>query len=156
MLPLSVETAEKPRDLPPDSGFVFPNEDTNALQLNAGPQPASHFTPPPQPETKSPASVSLQPRFNISSLIAKIAIVCMFVVVLLFLVFTIFNVLNVLAGSDYTFNDEYAPGYSANQLRGIRNDLAFFKLLVLFVLVERTFTRMVRSFQPQPDLKSDG
>lgn len=102
--------------------------------------------PPPIPvdtQSKLPKSKS-----NTDTLLVKSAVFLLFAVIFFSLLYTIYESLGVLSRPEYVFDDENAIGFTANQLRSIRSDIAFFKILVLFVLLDRTFVRMLNAFLP--------
>ena len=144
----------KARDSSTDSDLAIPGDIPGGGKIHENSPGSYRPTPPPQPKTPLHPHATRPESFDLISFIAQIGLVLLFVIALLLLCFTILGTLEVLAGSDYTFDDQYAPGYSANQLRAIREDLAFFKLLVMFIFVQKTFTMMVRALSPKPHLST--
>jgi phage FluMu protein Com len=107
----------------------------------------------PQPIPVDTSSKLLKSKSNTDTLLIKTAVFLLFALVFFSLLYTIFESFSVLSPPEYVFDDQNAIGFTANQLRLIRSDIAFFKILVLFVLLERTFVRMLNVFLPAPSTK---
>jgi len=129
----------------PEFDPEIPADIVEGQRVQSNSVPSSRPTPPPQPKAASHPPASKPRRFDLISFLAQAGTVVAFLGALLLLLFMIASSLEALAGSDYIFKDDNAIGYTANQLRAIREDLAFFKILVLFLLVGKAFTMMVRA-----------
>ena len=104
-------------------------------------------TPPTEPSAGGSTRAVLseirrRPSHDVIGDLATTASILWLLIVLAAICFTILSAFKMLSSEYYIFNDEDAFGYSANKLREIQMDIVFFKFLVLFVLLDRTFARL--------------